>query len=573
MKIRVGNQKSIIELLPRNYLTAGGEASIYVQSGKAYKLYHDPTKKMLPIKKMQELAIINNSQVVIPQEVIYDVNNGNPLGYTTSFIDNAEPLLKFFTRTFKKDNNISFQMINELVKHIQLIVSDVHKSNCLIVDLNELNVLVKINPTILTPWFIDTDSYCTPSYKATAVMDSIRDRKCSVVDKNGILHYNPNVESDWFSWAVITFWLYTGIHPFRGSHPNYKPKDKQKEMDDGISIFHPGVRVPPSVNDFKVIPHRHLDWYKQVFLKNERGIPPLPDSSTPMLVSTKIVTIQGTDKLTVSEIEAYDTDIMYIHQFMGIYYVVTKNKIFAGKKEIGTNNSKRTMLCSANDGTLIVASKSGNQVSFNEINSSTPIGTINSSQDMFVRNGCVYTITNSKLVENSFVSFSGKVIHKIKEIENVSVQSATVYNGCVIQNLLGKKYLTLPYKMESCFSKHIAQLDGFRIVDAKSDKNITIVVAEKSGIYYRFVIAFDKKYTDFTVREVKDIVYDTINFCVMDNGLCLLLANDNEIELFFDNKKVDVIQNPPFDSTMKLFSTSDGIFFVNGNSFHQLKKK
>lgn len=570
-KIRIGSNGATLTLTDKHYKASGGEASIYVHNGKAYKLYHEPDKKMLPTKKMQELASIGNSQIVVPQEVVYDAAGGKALGYTTNFVDNAEPLLKLFTRTFKNDNNISYQMINSLVKQTQVVVSEVHLSKCLIVDLNELNILAKISPTDIEPWFIDTDSYSTPSFKATAIMDSVRDRRVSKVDSKGVLHYNPDEYSDWYSWAIITFWLYTNIHPFRGAHDKYKPRDKQKQMDDGISIFHPGVRIPPSVNDFKVIPRRHLEWYKQIFLKNDRSVPPLPDSSVPLLVPTQVITIQGTDKLTVDEVIAYSDAITSIHQFMGIYYVVTKKHIYAGKKEIGNNSAKKSLLCNANDGTLITGQLVSSKVTFGELTSSTPIGTINSN-DMFTRNGAIYTITNSKLVENSFTSFGDKIIHRINEIENVSV-SAVMYDGCVIQDLLGKKYLTLPYKLGSCFSKHIPQLDGYRIIDAKSDKTVTIVIAEKAGIYYRFIIVFDKKFTTADVREVKDVVYDTINFAVMDNGLCILLASDSEIELFSTAGQYETLQSPPFDSSMKLFATADGIFFINGNSIHQVKRK
>lgn len=570
-KIRIGSKGATLTITDKHYKASGGEASIYVHNGKAYKLYHDPDKKMLPTKKMQELAAIGNPQIIVPEEVVYDATSGKPLGYTTNFVDNAEPLLKLFTRTFKSDNNISYQMINSLVKQTQVVVTDVHQSKCLIVDLNELNILAKISPTDIEPWFIDTDSYSTPSFKATAIMDSVRDRRVSKVDSKGVLHYNPDEYSDWYSWAIITFWLYTNIHPFRGAHDKYKPRDKQKQMDDGISVFHPGVRIPPSVNDFKVIPRRHLDWYKEIFLKNGRSVPPLPDSSVPLLVPTQVVTIQGTDKLTVDEIIAYSDAITSVHQFMGIYYVVTKKHIYAGKKEIGNNSAKKSLLCNANDGTLIMGQLVSSKVTFGELTSSTPIGTINSN-DMFTRNGAIYTITNSKLVENSFTSFGDKIIHRINEIENVSV-SAVMYDGCVIQDLLGKKYLTLPYKLGSCFSRHIPQLDGYRIIDAKSDKTVTIVIAEKAGIYYRFIIVFDKKFTTADVREVKDVVYDTINFAVMDNGLCILLATDSEIELFSTASQYETLQNPPFDSSMKLFATADGIFFINGNSIHQVKRK
>ncbi len=491
-EIRIGSKGVTLKLTDKHYKASGGEASIYVHGSKAYKLYHEPDKKMLPPKKMQELATIGNPNVIIPQEVVYDVKTGKPLGYTTDFVDAAEPLLKLFTRTFKDDNNISFQMVNGLVKETQLVVADVHKSNCLIVDLNELNVLAKIHPTSIVPFFIDTDSYSTPSFKATAIMDSVRDRRVSKIDSKGILHYHPDQDSDWFSWAILTFWLYTNIHPFRAGHNDYSPREKKKQMDDGISVFHPGARTPPSVNDFKVIPQRHLDYYKQVFLKNDRGIPPLPDSGVPVLVPTQVVTINGTDKISVSEIIAYDDAITSVHQFMGVYYVVTKKKVYAGKKEIGLVSGKKTLLCNATDGTLIKGTQVANTITFTEFTSTTPLGTA-IGDDMFVRNGAIYTMTNGKLIENSFMAIGAKMVHSGKEIENVSVGTAVMWDGCVIQDLLGKKFLTLPYKLGHCFSKHIPQLDGFRIVGAKAEKTVIVVLAEKSGIFYRFIIVFDKK--------------------------------------------------------------------------------
>ena len=209
-KIKIGNG-GIITLTDKNYKAAGGEAAIYVANGMAYKLYHDPTHKQLPLNKMQELARIGNSQVVVPKELIFDPKDGKPLGYTTTYVDGVEPLLKLFTKTFKDDNNVSFQMINHLVKEIQKVVADVHGAQCLIVDLNELNILADIKPTTIVPWFIDTDSYSTPSFKATAIMDSVRDRRVTTYDKGGTMHYNPDAESDWFSWAILSFWLYTNI--------------------------------------------------------------------------------------------------------------------------------------------------------------------------------------------------------------------------------------------------------------------------------------------------------------------------------------------------------------------------
>ncbi len=571
-KIKIGNG-GVVTLTDKQYLAAGGEGEIYVNGGMAYKLYHDPTQKMLPAKKMQELGTIGDSHVITPQEIIYDAMKGTPLGYTTKFVDKVEPLLKLFTKTFKDTNNISYQMIAHLVKEMQLVTSAVHAAQCLIVDYNELNVLVKIDPTNLTPYYIDTDSYSTPSFKATAIMDSVRDRRVTTYDKAGTMHYIPNIESDWFSWSILAFWLYSNIHAFRGTHPNYRPKDKQKQMDDGVSVFHPGVRVPPSVNDFKVIPPRHLDYFKRVFLKNERGVPPLPDSSVPLLVPTQVITIQGTDKLGVEEIAAYTSPIMVVTTSMGVYYVATKTHIYANQKEIGQHKAKNILLVAASDGTLISAQQdSSNKIVFEEMTKADPVGTA-SSDTMFARNNAIYTISKDKLMENSFTAFGNKMVHRVKEVENVSVNSATMYDGCVIQDLLGKMYLTLPYKLGSCFSKHIPQLDGYRIVGAKAEKNVVVVIGEKKGQFDRFILIYKKDFSACDVRKVDDITYNTINFAVMDNGLCILLASDSELELFASATQCETLSNPPFDATMKLFATSDGIFFINGNSFHQVKRK
>ncbi len=571
-KIKIGNG-GIVTLTDRQYKASGGEGSIYVNGGMAYKLYHEPDKKQFPPKKMQELSAIKNTQVVIPQEMIYDPSNAKPLGYTTRYVDNVEPLVKLFTRTFKDDNNITFKMINELVKQIQLVVTDVHAAKCLIVDLNELNILAGITANNITPWFIDTDSYCTPSFKATAIMDSVRDRRVTVFDKAKQMHYRPDEMSDWFSFAVIAFNLYTNIHPFRGSHANYKPRDKSKQMDDGVSIFHPGVRVPPSVNDFKVIPPRHLDWFKLIFLNNDRCAPPIADSSVPMLVPTQVITIQGTDRISVSEVNAYDSAIVDVFTIMGLYYIATKSHIYTNKKEIGTHKAKKILLCAASDGTIITAEQDANdKIYFRDLTKADPVGTA-IGHSMFRRNSAIYTMSRGKLIENSFSSFGNKVIHEAHEAENVSDTTATMYDGCVIQDLLGKMFITFPYKLGSCFSKHFPQLDGYRIISAKADKNIIIVLGEKAGQYDRFIIVFDKHYTKSDIRKVEDVAYDTINFCVMDNGLCALLASPTELELFATAQTCEVLANPPLDSTMKMLATPDGIFFINGNSLHQIRRK
>lgn len=572
-KIRIGNTKVVTTIDQSQYIGGGGEAGIYVQGNVAYKLYHNPAAKMLPLQKIQELSAILDPQVVKPQDIIYDEKTGQPLGYTTQFISGADPILKLFNRAYKVTNNVDPQMVADLVRWMQNTMISVHSAKCLVVDFNELNILIRLGNSSIAPWFIDTDSYSTPSFKATAIMDSIRDRQATVYDAGGKMHYNPTVLTDWFSWAVISFWVYTNLHPYRGSHPKYKPKDKLKQMDDNISVFHPGVRVPPTVEDFGVIPKRHLDWFKLVFEKGDRSIPPFADSSVPILVPTQIITITGTDKLMVQQIASCSAPILSVQQILGVNYIVTKDAIYIGNNKVGSNDpSKKVVFCVSNGGMAIVSTRKGHTVEFTEAYTGNKIETIQST-DIFERNNAVYTITNGKLTENTFTMIGTKLVHRIKTVENVSNLSAKMYDGCVVQDLLGKKYLTIPYALGKSFSKYLPGLDGVRIIDAKSDKNVTVIIGEEGGKYNRYVVVFDKKYQSFEMRSDADIPYEPINFAVLDNGLCLLLSAADQIQLFSTANQYETLDDPPFDASMPLFATAKGFFFVNGSSIHQLKRK
>jgi hypothetical protein len=571
LKVRINGSGRLLTLTQKDYKAAGGEASIYVNGPEAFKIYHDPAKA-LALSKIAELSKIGNSHVIVPSNLLSDANSNHIVGHVSKFVDNAEPLLKLFTRTFKDQNNVDEKMIIQLVRDMQLVTTDIHKANCLVVDYNELNILAQVGRDMIEPFYIDVDSYATPSFKATAIMDSVRDRRVSKI-VSGHISYNPDTLSDWFSWGILAFWLYTNIHVFRGSHPNYKPKDKAKQMDDGISVFHKGVRVPPSVNDFAVIPKRHLDWFKDTFLDNHRSIPPLPDSLAPVAVPTTAVIINSTKQLEVNEVVAYPGTLLDVINLFGINYAITKSNIFVkGSSLADCSKAKKTLLCAASDGTAVIASLSGTSVSFRELNKGTEIGTI-ASNGMFARNGCIYTIANGKMIENSFTSMGSKIIHRVAELENISTLTSKAYEGCVIQDLLGKKYIAIPYSKNHSFSVYLPELDGHRVVEAKSERNISVIITEKSGKFHRFILVFEKDSSLHNVRQISDVAYDAINFTVTESGLCVLLASPTELELFKHNSIIETLADPPFDATMKLFSTPDGIFFINKNSVHQIKKK
>lgn len=547
-----------LTLTNKNYLAEGGEAKIYVVNNRAIKIYHDALKA-IPEAKIQELSLIKDKNVLKPLSVVYDSYNKN-VGFMMDFVTDGVPLCKLFTKTFKTNQNISEKDIIDLVKNIQLTVQNIHNDKCVIADLNELNILVK--DSFKNPIFIDVDSYQTANFPATAIMDSVRDR---------IVPFGTfNENTDWFAFAVLAFQLYIGIHPYKGKHPNYKPSEWQKRMDDGVSVFNRDVTLPDVCNKFSVIPKRHLDWFQNVFVKNERSVPPIADSLVPMAVPSQIVFIKGGDGFDVEKVlEASDT-IIDVIDIMGIKYVQTKSGIYSNGKKIVELN-KKTIIGSTLDMDVMICEIEGQNVYIRSNRSSEKHHI--KAKDVMYRNKCIYSIYDDKLIESGLKTLpNGKVICDMRTCASVSSLTAKIFDGVVYQDLLGKSVLTIPYSQGLCVNVMIPELDKHRIIDIKMIDNFCVINAERKNIYHRFVLIFDGNYTKYSIRKIEAIDYDAINFTVL-KGICALLNTDGELELFKEALKVKAVSNAPFDSSMKLVTLNDKVHFINGKFLYKVSTK
>lgn len=558
LKVNVGGRKQVdLGSSSFHYVGAGGQASIYQGGGVAYKLFHD-AKGMIPVGKMQELMGITAPNVVKPLDVLY-ATNGDAAGYTMKYLAGMQPVCKLFTKGFKQDNAVTPDMIVELVRQLQLSVASIHRDGCLVVDLNELNVLVADD--LVSPFLIDTDSFQTKSYRATAIMDSVRDR----VAAPG--HFSPL--TDWFSFAVMAVQLYLNIHPFKGSHPKYLPSDMNKRMDDNVSIFHPGVKLPVVCNPLSVIPPRHLEWLKAVLLHKERSIPPMADAGGSIQVPANIVLVNGTDKFEVKELFALDSDILFWMEHFGVDYLVTRTGVYKGQDLVWKRASafRKVLTCVSDAGELVIAGQAGKQLTFMD-KDGVAFGQV-LSDGCFYRNNCFYTVNRGRMFETRFTSMSGKVLPMTKAVAQVSEFNTHLYPGVVVQDLLGRVWLTIPYSQGFCASHPVPALDGYRIIDAKSERGVCIVVAERKGKYSRFILEFKADFSGFDLREEVDIAYDGINFTVLENGLTILLAGD-ELQLARKGT-IHQLSNPPLSANMRLFSKAGNVFFLNGSSVYSLK--
>jgi len=561
-KVYIKGQTSPVNLTQRDYVGEGGEGRVFQKSGTAFKVYFDP-KKVIPLGKMQELSQIHDPRVIKPEKILTD-DKGKSIGYTYKFVKNAWSLCQIFPRAFRDRNGITFDMVQELVRKMHESVENVHKAGILIVDLNEMNFLIPKN--FGDVMFIDVDSYQTKSYPATAIMPSVKDWK---VKKN---HFTT--ESDWYSFGIVTFQMFTGIHPYKGRYKKKKMTFEER-MQHGISVFNQDVGVPKAAFPFDVIPKGYRDWYEAVFEKGTRCAPPM-DIGAAMVFVPKIVTLTGTQYLDILEIGDYDGDIMDFWSDGHKLVVATTKAMYVDKTQSGKPAKATGATFTPRGSRPVQVDSSGQSLTMTDmtLKKNLPFGL--AVKEVSYTNGRIYIRTADRIHEVVFTEAGNNIIPSTKEAAQVLEHATRLYSGVAIQNLLGSTYVSLFPESGKSYQIPIKELDGYRIVDAKFEGGVLMVVGQKAGKYDRLIFRFDLKDQTYDVREVEDIQPTGLNFVTLDSGICVSITEDEKMEAFSVRKNsssIKVIDDPVVGGDMKLGKHTGAVVVAKGNKMYKVKMK
>ena len=262
MKI-IAENKGWVTLESRHLIAAGGEGTVYGRDGDAFKVYHQPRNLA---DKLRLLKGLNHPGIIAPRGLLKN-ERGRCVGYWMRR-ETGEALPNLFANAWRQANAFGAAETEATVAAMREVVAFAHGRGALMVDANEFNWLVPGlhgNQPQPRPVAIDVDSWQIGPYPGSALMPSIKDWQASGFSEN----------TDWFAWGVVTFQLFTGIHPFKGTHPGYGRGDLETRMRANASIFDAGVRLNAAVRDPAVIPAGLLAWYQAVFRDGARCPPPI----------------------------------------------------------------------------------------------------------------------------------------------------------------------------------------------------------------------------------------------------------------------------------------------------------
>lgn len=560
MKIFV-HGKGSIQLGKADFVNNGGQANVYARGRTAYKIYAKPSD-MIPGSKINELSVLSDLDIIKPQEIITTGVNNTPVGYTMRYIKDSYALCQLFTMSFKNRYGVTTDTVLNLIKRMQNSIQHIHDNNILVVDPNEMNFLVdkKFDHVFL----IDVDSYQTAHYPATVIMESIRDYHTKLFNKN----------SDWFSFGIVTFQLFTGIHPYKGKHASIK--DLSARMKQNISVFNSQVSIPSICPPFSSIPQSYRDWYKAIFEDGKRLPPPF------VAVVASQITMKPQKTLTsiafdIKEIQKFPTQILSYDSFFGKSVVITQQGLFVnGKERIG---HKTSMLIGTTPkfNHIVGARIENKKLQIHDFDTNTEMLCDISGSDIMCHEGRIYVKNDLDLYEIQFIEFSDINI-KIspRTVANVMKKATTLFDGVVLQNILGSFYACICPSWGTSYQVHLKELLGYRIVDAKYDNRILFVVGYKDSKYDKFIFRLSVNFESYDVRVINDISRtNETNFTVSEKGICVHLNENEELELFFNKMGVHDIKvtDDPSIKGIRLFKDGNQIIFAKENTLYSLTTK
>ncbi len=560
-----------LTLRQNDYITTGGEGSVYRAKRTIIKVYTDPKKMQrdgMP-DKIKLLSTIQHKYIVSPKGLVTNTRN-SPIGYYMSF-ENGEHLSRVFTNDFRQREGFDDECAKTLVDRMRETIQFAHSKGAVLVDANELNWLVALQKLATPePRAIDVDSWAIGRWPAKVIMPSIRDWHSKEF----------NQLTDWFSWGIVTFLVLTGIHPYKGKLDGYKSGELERRMRDNASIFNPGIRLNRAVRAFNCIPGPLRDWYHATFQLGERGIPPSPfETGKAVAVAARIThaVITTTGALIFDKLFGKAGDPVIRVWPCGIALLKSGELIqLANKRAVGKITFPDSEIIQVDRGWLIAERNNGN-IDFRYINETSlkeePVVLNIVGQHLLRYENRLFIVTEKGLTEVDFRNL-GKPILSVGQTWGVMVNATKWFDGVGIQDAMGATFIIAPFGDKSCRQVRAQELDAITPITAKAgNRFISLVGIDKNGMYHKFEFTFDSNYKSYTLWQ-KGTDSPSLNIAILPKKVCATIVDDGELGIFVPvSGKVTKVGDKHITTEMTLSNWDDKVIYLHNDEIWQVRMK
>ena len=520
--------RGMISLQPRDHMITGGEGSIYKKNNTVIKLYTDSDKMIRDgmDAKIISLKRVEHPFIVTPKGMVKDAA-GKPIGYYMPYVT-GEPITRVFTNDYRARTQFADDDAHILVDHMRTVVQHVHSKQIVMVDANEMNWLVDDhNNHAPEPRAIDVDAWAIDRWRASVIMPSIRDWHAKVFDEL----------SDWFAWGIVTFQVYTGIHPYKGRLSGYAQHDLMRRMQDNASVFHTDVRLNHAVRDFGRIPGALRQWYEEVFAKGKRMRPPSPfDVGKIVPTRGRIAHTQITTKGMLVFDKMYESASHITHIFDGGVVLCADSMlvdVVRGKK-ICTVTKKNVAVVVQCDGWFVAECENDTLVCrFVDLYTGHEeiVDTTISAHNVMSMGERMFVVTERGLTEIVLTRMKKSLLSMGNTWQTLPYATQW-FQGVGVENVMGNMHVVAPFGDRACATIRTKELDGLvPIAGYGGMRFITIITFDAQGIYHKHEFHFDDAYRMYTVWSN---VVDSAELVIttLPKGVCVTIVEDGTLDIF-----------------------------------------
>ena len=563
--------KGPVTLRPSDHIATGGQGSVYKVAGKAVKLYLRPAEALasgLP-DKIRLLSRLSHPFVNAPEGLVVD-SHASPIGHYLPFIDNGHALSLVFTNDFWNKEGFGVQQASTLADRMRTVFEFAHSHDALLIDANELNWFALL-PAV-EPRVIDVDSWSLDRWKAEVIMPSIRDWHSKTFDRS----------TDWFAWGVVTFQLYTGIHPYKGTLDGFGRADMLGRMKANASVFSKGVRLNLAVRDFSLIPSHLRSWYEDTFQHGHRSIPPsplaqaVPTASAAKQLHIRIVTTTTGSTLRLEKI----LDAKHGHGTVvkifpcGVALTSTSRLIDLVSKSVIGRGTKNCEVVEVPGGWVmadlalpLTYIPRANPLDARSIPFTTFITyLVRSDNRLFAANESGLTELKIQVMDPTHVLASAG------NTWGILGNSTRWFDGVGVQDALGAMFLLAPFGPESLGQTRVRELDGLKVVTGRSgNRFVSLVAVDRAGDYHKFELTFSRDYSSYSVWQAAADTAD-LNLAILPKGVCATIYQDGELVIFVPSTgTVKKVEDKQVGTDMQLANWRDAVVAIQGGEVWSVK--
>ena len=507
-----------IALSKNDFLASGGEGAVYVKGDTAFKIYTDATK-MIPAGKIAELGAIADSRVIKPEALLLDKAGGSVIGYAMPFVRDAVTLCQLLPRSYRERMGIGPEDTLRLVGELAERLRSVHRAGALVVDVSEMNFLA--SRQLDTVYAIDADSYQTPHYPATAITLSVRDPASAAAGFSEL--------SDWFSFAVLSFQLLVGVHPYKGKHPDVKGLSER--MAQHISVFDREVRIPKVAYPLDVIPSGLRPWYEAVLQRGER-LPPPTDPGRVRVVTLVDVGAAQTSAVELTLLYELGGAVRAIYSDSRSLWVVAEDGLYQDGRPIDRAPPVGSVLGWTPRGRVVVAHRRPDGL----LELRDPTGGVllqapSHADALMSTGGRIYAKSGDKIVELLLRDVGSTVVASARVAASVLPHATKIFDGLAVQSLLGASYLSLFPTSGRHLQLRVPELDGAEVVDGRCDFPVAVLVIARAGSYQRLILRIAADGSRYDLREEPASQPEALGMVSLDSGVCVRFREDDSLEL------------------------------------------